>query len=43
MLREQKFQLKHFGKLSLAEQQLLTAEDRQWWIQRLNKLNDDLR
>ncbi len=31
------FQLKHYGNLSLFEQNNLTAEDRRWWLRRLDK------
>jgi len=34
---EQQFQLKHHGKLSLFEQNNMTAEDRAWFIKRLDK------
>jgi hypothetical protein len=34
---EQQFQLKHYGNLSIDEQNNLTAEDRNWWMQRLEK------
>jgi len=40
-LVEQQFALKHHGKLSLFEQEALTAEERAWWIRRLNKQNED--
>lgn len=33
------FLLKHFAKLSLQEQQMLSAEDRNWWLTRLEKEN----
>jgi hypothetical protein len=34
---EEMFQLKHYGKFSLLEMNLLTAEDRKWWMERLKK------
>lgn len=34
---EQQFQLKHYGQLSLFEQSKMIAEDRAWWIKRLQK------
>lgn len=34
---EQFFTLKYHGKLSLWELNNLTAEERSWWIKRLNK------
>ena len=34
---EQQFQLKYHGKLSLFEQNNMTAEDRAWFIKRLDK------
>ena len=34
---EQQFQLKHHGNLSLFEQAQMIAEDRGWWIKRLEK------
>lgn len=34
---EQQFQLKHYGNLSIDEQNSLNAEDRNWWMQRLEK------
>jgi hypothetical protein len=41
MLLEQIFQLKMHGDLSFQEIFLLTAEDRMWWIARLNKWNEE--
>lgn len=38
---EQQFQLKTYGKLSLFEQAQMTAEDRAWWMERINKENKD--
>ena len=38
---EQMFQLKHHGHLNLFEQDLLTAEDRKWWIDRIKKQYED--
>jgi len=38
---EQMFQLKTHGHLSLFEMDLLTAEDRAWWMQRLKKYNEE--
>lgn len=34
---EQQFQLKHYGELSLFEQANMTAEERAWWMKRLEK------
>lgn len=34
---EQQFQLKHYGKLSIFEQNNMTAEDRNWYLKRLEK------
>ncbi len=34
---EQQFQLKHHGKLSLFEQSQMTAEERGWFMKRLEK------
>lgn len=34
---EQQFQLKYFGKLSLFEQAQMTAEERSWFMKRLDK------
>jgi len=34
---EQQFQLKHHGNLSLFEQAAMVAEDRGWWIKRLER------
>ena len=34
---EQSYQLKKFGHLSLFEQNVMTAEERAWWIERINK------
>lgn len=34
---EQQFQLKHHGNLSLFEQAAMVAEDRAWWIKRLER------
>jgi hypothetical protein len=36
---EQMFLLKHYAKLSIQEQWLLTSEDRSWWLTRLEKEN----
>jgi hypothetical protein len=38
---EQSFQLKQYGNLSLFEQEQLTAEDRGWWMRRLQKEHKD--
>jgi hypothetical protein len=38
---EQQFQLKHYCKLSLFEQNQMTAEERAWFIKRLDKENKD--
>jgi hypothetical protein len=34
---EQQFQLKHYGKLNLFEQNQMTAEERGWYMKRLEK------
>ena len=34
---EQQFQLKHHGKLDLFEQNQMTAEERSWFIKRLER------
>ena len=34
-LMEESFVLKHHGGISLAEQAIMTAEDRKWWIKRI--------
>lgn len=34
---EQQFILKWYGKLSLAEQNSMTSEDRKWWEKRIAK------
>jgi hypothetical protein len=34
---EQQFQLKHYGNLSLFEQSSMVAEDRAWFLRRLEK------
>jgi len=34
---EQQFQLKHYGKLSIFEQNQMSAEERAWFMKRLNK------
>lgn len=34
---EQQFQLKHYGKLSLFEQNQMTSEERSWFLKRLEK------
>lgn len=34
---EQQFQLKYYGKLDLWEQSQLNAEDRAWWLKRIEK------
>jgi hypothetical protein len=36
-LLEQQFQLKTHGNLSLFEQENMTAEDRAWWMKRIEK------
>jgi len=33
--------LKHYGSLTLFEQNNMTAEDRSWWVKRLNKAAED--
>jgi hypothetical protein len=40
-LLEQQFLLKQHGGLTLFEQDNMTAEDRKWWIKRLEKENRD--
>lgn len=32
---EQSFVLKHYARLSLSEQMIMTAEERGWWLKRL--------
>ncbi len=34
---EEQFILHYHGKMTLFEQENMTAEDRQWWIERLKK------
>ena len=34
---DQSFLLKHYGHLSIEEQNNMTAEDRMWWIRRINE------
>lgn len=34
---EQQFQLKYYGNLSLFEQASMVAEDRAWWMKRLER------
>ena len=34
---EQSFLLKHYGHLSIPEQNEMTAEDRNWWLERVDK------
>ena len=36
-IRQEQFFLKHYGKLTLFEQVMLTAEDRRWWVERLKE------
>lgn len=36
---EQAFLLKHYGNISLEEMRTMTAEERNWWLQRLDKEN----
>ena len=36
-LMEQQFQLKHYGKLSLFEQNQMISEDRNWYIKRIEE------
>jgi hypothetical protein len=31
------FLLKHYGGISIAEQNLMTYEDRKWWLNRINE------
>ena len=40
-LMEEQFQLKEYGKLSLFEQNQMTAEERIWWLKRLSRENDE--
>jgi len=39
-LLEQQFLLKTYGKLTLFEQNSMTAEDRRWWMQRIQEENE---
>ena len=41
-LMDQSFVLKHYGRLSLMEQSGMTAEERAWWIKRLDAENKKL-
>jgi uncharacterized protein YdaU (DUF1376 family) len=34
---EQQFQLKYYAKLDLFEQKHMSAEDRGWWLKRVEK------
>ena len=34
---EQSFLLKHYGQVNLEEQRTMTAEERDWWLSRLDK------
>ena len=34
---EQQFQLKHYANLNLFEQNMMPAEDRAWWMKRIEK------
>lgn len=36
---EQRFQLKEYGNLSLFEQAQMPADERAWWMRRLNEEN----
>jgi hypothetical protein len=36
---EQSFLLKHYGHVSLHEQMDMTAEERHWWLERLDSEN----
>jgi len=38
---EQMFQLKTHGHMSFFEMDVLTAEDREWWMNRLKKFHED--
>jgi len=38
---DQQFQLKEYGKLSLFEQANMTAEERSWYMERLEKKMKD--
>lgn len=38
---EQQFQLKHYGNLSLFEQNQMTAEERAWYVKRIDKEQRD--
>jgi hypothetical protein len=35
------FLLKHYGNLTIEEQNNMTFEDRKWWIERIKKERDD--
>ena len=36
---EESFLLKHYGHLDMADQLTMTAEERHWWLERLDKEN----
>jgi hypothetical protein len=38
---EESFQLKEYGKLSLFEQAQMVAEERSWWLKRIEKEYED--
>lgn len=38
---EEEFQLKEYGHLSLFEQSQMTAEERAWWLKRVQKEIED--
>ncbi len=42
-LLEEQFQLKEYGKLSLIEQNHMIAEDRKWWLKRLEREAEERR
>lgn len=39
-LMEQQFLLKRYGKLDIFEQAAMSAEDRQWWLKRVQEENE---
>lgn len=39
-LMEQQFLLKRYGKLDIFEQAAMSAEDRQWWLKRIQEENE---
>jgi hypothetical protein len=36
---EESFLLKHYGHLSIPEQYTMTAEERHWWLKRIDEEN----